>query len=98
MVEIVGSPKPKICTFKILKLFLEGSVSIFRMCMASSDFLLSFGYVLSEFLAYLSGLRASTGTGGMNGCKGLSGNRTERSEGELRNAPCIQKGSCYDAH
>ena len=52
-----------ICTFKILKLFLEGSVSIFRMCMASSDFLLSFGYVLSEFLAYLSGLRASTGTG-----------------------------------
>lgn len=34
----------------------------------------------------------------MNGCKGLSGNRTERSEGELRNAPCIQNGSCYDAH
>lgn len=68
------------------------------MCIAASDFLLSFGYVLSEFLAYLSGLRASTGTAGMNGCKGLSGNRTERSEGELRNAPCIQNGSCYDAH
>ena len=42
--------------------------------------------VLSESVAhYLSGLRASTGTAEMNECKGLSGNRTEQSEGELSN-------------
>lgn len=84
--------------FQDSEAFSGGERFIFSYVYGFIRFSPFYGYVLSEFLAYLSGLRASTGTGGMNGCKGLSGNRTERSEGELRNAPCIQKGNCYDAH
>lgn len=63
--------------FSRFRAFLEGCG--FNFLKAACCLFSPFFSVFSEFVAHLSGLRASKVTAEINGCKGESGNRSERS-------------------
>ena len=82
---MIGSPKPKISSFKILQLFLEGRAFLF--CRCSFSFSCSFLFALSEFLASLRVCACSSRNTLTVNCKGISGNRTQRKRRRIKERP-----------